>query len=72
MNNTIKGHCTTNLDHVTCYVTKFARVPNIGERVAARYNGHESSLPVVQITHSIKDNEPYIIVELWDKSKLQR
>lgn len=60
----IKGHCRTNLDNFECPVNEFYRVPNIGERVMVIYKGNVSSLPVVQITHDMKNNEPYIIVEL--------
>jgi len=69
--NTIKGHCKTNLDNWDVSKVKaFARVPNIGERVSATYigsNGHNigsAGLKVCQITHDFKDGEPYIIVEL--------
>ena len=71
--NTIKGHCTTNLDNWdVSKVKQFAHVPNIGERVSAVYNGGDGrsiynqggSLKVVQITHDFRNNEPYIIVEL--------
>lgn len=61
---TIKGHCKTNLDDYEMIVRKFYRVPNIGERVAVLHKGNRSSLKVCQITHEIKVNEPYIIVEL--------
>lgn len=65
----IKGHCFTNLDDYNCSEVKFfARVPNIGERVACKYKGNSTSLKVVQITHDIRgpigDEYPYIIVEL--------
>ena len=58
------GSCFTNLDDYHCDVRIFYRVPNIGERVACTYKGHVTSLKVVQITHCVKDNEPYIKVEL--------
>ena len=46
-------------------VKEFARVPNVGERVACLRNGQSASLKVHQITHDFKDGKPYIIVELW-------
>ena len=61
---TIKGHCTTNLDDYTITVKEFYRVPNIGERVACMRKNYPSSLKVCQITHDVKDGKPYIIVEL--------
>jgi len=61
---TIKGHCTTNLDDYSCHIKEFAKVPNIGERVACMRKGYESSLKVYQITHDFRNGEPYIIVEL--------
>jgi len=62
---TIKGHCTTNLDNYQMIVIEFARVPNIGERVAVLFKGQNRVLNVIQITHDIqKDGKPYIIVEL--------
>ena len=62
---TIKRRCFTNLDDWdTSKVTEFARVPNVGERVSAIYNGKESSLKVVQITHDFKDNKPFLRIEL--------
>jgi hypothetical protein len=61
---TIKGHCTTNLDDYRMTVKEFYRVPNIGERVSCLYKGNEASLKVCQITHDFRNNEPYIIVEL--------
>ena len=60
----INGHCKTNLDDYEVFVKKFYRVPNIGERVACRYKGYSTDLKVCQITHTVYDNEPYIIVEL--------
>ena len=63
----ISGKCFTNLDYWdVSSVDKFARVPNIGERVMARNNGMPASLKVVQITHCIdtRSNKPYIVVEL--------
>jgi hypothetical protein len=64
--NFIKGQCHTNLDDYDCLSspTVFARVPNVGERVACRYKGNVSSLKICQITHDVKDNKPFIIVEL--------
>lgn len=66
MNNgeTVKGRCFTNLDDYTCGIKEFYRVPNIGERVSVQYKGNPSTLKVCQITHDVKNNEPYIIVEL--------
>ena len=62
---TIKGQCKTNLDdYDVSEVREFYRVPNIGERVMCRYKGHRSDLKVVQITHSLKENKPFIIIEL--------
>ena len=61
---TIKGHCTTNLDDYRMTVTEFWRVPNIGEKVCCERKGYKSSLRVVQITHDMRDGIPYIIVEL--------
>lgn len=60
----VKGHCTTNRDDYITYVTRFYRVPNPGERVGCLYRGRDASLKVYQVTHTIKDEEPYIIVEL--------
>ena len=60
----IKGHCRTNLDDYSMTVTEFFRVPNIGERVACRKKGYETTLRVCQITHDCKNGKPYIIVEL--------
>ena len=63
--NKIKGSCFTNLDDWDASeVREFARVPNVGERVFAKYKGNSSSLKVVQITHDFRNNEPYIRVEL--------
>jgi hypothetical protein len=61
---TIKGHCKTNLDDYLMKVKEFARVPNIGERVAVTYRGNDTSLKICQITHDLRDGEPYLIVEL--------
>lgn len=60
----IKGRCFTNLDDYLCHVKQFARVPNIGERVAVIRKGDRASLKVVQITHDLINDEPFIIVEL--------
>ena len=60
----IKGHCTTNLDNYRMSVTKFYRVPNKGEQISCFRGGRDATLKVCQITHSMKDGEPYIIVEL--------
>lgn len=61
----IKGHCTTNLDdYDVSKVNEFARVPNKEERVSCTYKGNSTSLKIVQITHTIKDNKPYVIIEL--------
>lgn len=63
----IKGRCETNLDN--CQVDRvelFARVPNIGERVAVTRDYRADTLMVVQVTHDVKDEEPFIIVELND------
>jgi hypothetical protein len=60
-----KGHCFTNLDNYdVTRVRVFARVPNVGDRVMCFYKGNVSSLKVCQITHDMKDDQPYIIVEL--------
>jgi hypothetical protein len=64
MENPIEGKCVTMLDDVTMTVTKFARVPNVGERVACTRNGKPQTLRVTQVTHDVKNNKPYIIVEL--------
>lgn len=65
MTTTIKGKCKTNLDNYdTSIIKQFYRVPNIGERVSVLYKGNITSLKVVQITHDIKDGDPFIIVEL--------
>jgi hypothetical protein len=64
MREIIKGQCRTNLDNYECPVHEFYRVPNIGERVMVKYKGNTSSLKVVQITHDMRNNEPYIHVEL--------
>lgn len=62
---TIKGHCTTNLDDYDCSkVREFYRVPNKDERISVTRKGYDSTLRVCQITHSVRDNKPYIIVEL--------
>lgn len=61
---TIKGHCTTNLDDYRMTVTEFYRVPNVGECVACIRKGYKATLKVCQITHDFVDGEPYIIVEL--------
>lgn len=62
---TIKGKCFTNLDdYDVSLVKEFTRTPNVGERVTVRRKGDLTSLKIVQITHSVKDNEPFIIVEL--------
>lgn len=62
--NKIKGYCKTNLDGYTMKVFEFYKVPEIGERVACYRFGYEAVLKVCQITHDIKDGDPYIIVEL--------
>lgn len=61
---TVKGHCTTNLDDYTMTVNEFYRVPLKGEQVACAKKGHDSTLKVCQVTHDFKFGEPYIIVEL--------
>jgi hypothetical protein len=60
----IKGRCFTNLDNYECPVREFYRVPNIGERVMCLYKGNTTSLKVVQITHDVRNNEPFIAVQL--------
>jgi hypothetical protein len=48
----IKGKCKTNLDDYDVSKVKvFAKVPEIGERIACEYRGEKSTLKVVQITH---------------------
>lgn len=64
MTNFINGRCFTNLDDYDCPVKVFARVPNIGERVYCTYRGNASSLRVVQITHDVRNNEPFLVCEL--------
>lgn len=61
---TFKGACFTNLDDYNCPVKEFARVPNIGERVMVIYKGRESSLAIVQITHQLRDEKPFLRIEL--------
>jgi hypothetical protein len=60
----IKGHCVTNLDDYILTVTAFYRVPNVGEKVACKRKGYNTTLTVCQIIHDIKEDKPYIIVEL--------
>lgn len=60
----IQGKCRTNLDNYDCPVTVFTRCPNIGERVMVTLRGNTTSLKIVGITHSVKDDEPFILVEL--------
>lgn len=62
--DTIRGKCSTNLDDYQMIVTEFYRVPNVGERVSCLRKGELTTLRVVQITHSIKNNEPFILIEL--------
>lgn len=61
----IKGHCITNLDdYDASFVIGFAKVPNEGDWVYAKYKGNSTSLRVCKITHDWRNNQPYIIVEL--------
>lgn len=61
----IKGRCETNLDGYDCSKVKvFAEVPNKGSRIVVFFNGAERTLKVCDITHDVKDNEPYIIIGL--------
>lgn len=60
----IKGTCNTNLDGYECPIKEFYRVPNKGERVSVWHNGNPSTLKVIQIIHSYKDDRPYIHIEL--------
>lgn len=65
----IKGRCHTNLDDYDCSLVKvFAEIPKHGDRVyVKRLNSTsniELTLKVCGITHGVKDNEPYIEVEL--------
>ena len=63
----IKGRCFTNLDDYTCDVSKFYKVPEKGELVVCKIKGINTTLEVVQVTHTLKDNEPFIIVELHQR-----
>lgn len=61
----INGCCHTNRDNFDVSMVKgFARVPNIGEKIACKYNGKDASLKVVQITHDVADGEPFLVIEL--------
>ena len=65
MENFIQGVCRTNLDDYNVDEVKlFASVPLKGEKVQCRYKGEVTSLKVVEITHSLKEGKPFIIVEL--------
>ena len=62
----IKGYCRTNLDDYKMddWPEVFVEVPRIGEYVRAKDDMYKE-LKVVQITHTVNDdNEPIIIVEL--------
>jgi hypothetical protein len=61
---TIKGHCITSVYGYEMIITEFYRIPKNGELVRCLYNGKNSTLRVFQIVHDIKDEKPYIIVEL--------
>jgi len=63
--NCIKGYCRTNLDNYDCSdVRVFVAVPRIGESVRVSYKGNATWLKVCMVTHTVKNNEPEIIVEL--------
>lgn len=64
----IKGTCRTNLDEYQFVIWPriFARCPNIGEWVSAEGG---KSLRICGITHSEKDGQPFVIVDL-DKLRL--
>lgn len=62
--NIVRGHCTTNLDDYEMTITQFHKVPDKGDRVTCLKNGYESTLRVHSITHTMRHNIPYIIVEL--------
>ena len=65
MENHIHGVCRTNLvDYNVDEVKVFASVPLKGEKVQCRYKGTVTSLNVVNITHSTREGNPFIIVEL--------
>ena len=65
MENYINGVCRTNLDNYdVSAVNKFAKVPSKGELVQCRKEGKATTLRVVDITHSMKDQKPFIIIEL--------
>lgn len=58
----IKGRCFTNLDGFgyADWPELFVAVPRVGEWVESGYK----RLRVVSVTHSIRNNEPFITVEL--------
>lgn len=61
----IKGHCFTNLDNYDCsLVNVFASVPRVGDYVVVLYIGLPTRLKVVSVLHDVKDNQPYLKIEL--------
>lgn len=66
--NKINGHCFTNIDDVRCFVTVFAEVPKKDDSVMVFWKGNKVPMKVVHVTHDIVEEQPYIIVELWQQS----
>jgi hypothetical protein len=62
--NWINGICKTNIDDVVCVVDKFFAVPRKDELVMVLYKGNATYFKVVSVGHFMRDNEPYILVEL--------
>lgn len=62
----INGYCRTNLDDYDLKDSPkvFGGIPNNGDRVTCRYKGNFATLKVVGITHHVKNDLPYIEVEL--------
>ena len=65
MENYINGACRTNLDdYDVSRVNLFVSVPVNGQKVQCLKDGKPTELKVVDITHTMKDKKPFIIVEL--------
>ena len=61
----VQAICKTNLDDYTCHITKFDRVPLMGEYVYCLYKGKPSSLKVVKVTHmQTPVGSPQVEIEL--------
>lgn len=66
MKQFINAKCFTELEGYECPITKFAAVPNIGDKVKVIHEGKVTYLKVIDVMHSehISDMSPYLYIKL--------